>query len=108
MDEFARFARSVPAPLLANMTEFGRSPLVRFDELASLGYKAAIYPLTAFRAAMRRPSRSWRRCREGTQRDLLDRMQSRTELYDLLGYSDWERRDQAYFSAVPKDSEGRS
>ena len=53
VDEFARFAREVPAPLLANMTEFGRSPLIPFDELASLGYRAAIYPLTAFRAAMR-------------------------------------------------------
>ena len=52
-DEFARFAQAVDAPLLANMTEFGRSPLLSFDELAGLGYKAVIYPLTALRAAMR-------------------------------------------------------
>jgi methylisocitrate lyase len=107
VDEFARFARSVTAPLLANMTEFGRSPLIPFDELASLGYKAAIYPLTAFRAAMRAAEQVLETLlAQGTQRDLLDRMQSRTELYDLLGYSDWERRDQAYFTAVPKDGAG--
>jgi methylisocitrate lyase len=106
VDEFARFAREVPAPLLANMTEFGRSPLIPFDELASIGYKAAIYPLTAFRAAMRAAEETLRALREhGTQRDLLDRMQSRAELYDLLGYSGWEQRDQAYFTAGAKDGE---
>ena len=100
VDEFARFAREVPAPLLANMTEFGRSPLIPFDELAALGFRAAIYPLTAFRAAMRAAEETLSALREhGTQRDLLDRMQTRAELYDLLGYSDWEQRDQAYFTA---------
>ena len=108
VDEFARFAREVPAPLLANMTEFGRSPLIPFDELASLGYKAAIYPLTAFRAAMRTAEQVLTILREhGTQSDLLDRMQTRAELYDLLGYSDWERRDQAYFTAGRQDSASR-
>ncbi len=108
VEEFARFAQAVPAPLLANMTEFGRSPLVPFDELASLGYTAAIYPLTAFRAAMRAAEQVLETLLEqGTQRDLLHRMQTRTELYDLLGYSDWERRDQAYFTAAPNDTAGR-
>ena len=107
-DEFARFAREVPAPLLANMTEFGRSPLIPFDELASLGFRAAIYPLTAFRAAMRAAEETLRALREhGTQRDLIDRMQTRAELYDLLGYSDWEERDQAYFTAGAKDTADR-
>jgi methylisocitrate lyase len=107
IDEFARFAREVSSPLLANMTEFGRSPLIPFDELASLGYRAAIYPLTAFRAAMRAAEETLSALREhGTQRDLLDRMQSRAELYDLLGYSDWERRDRAYFTAGAKDAPG--
>ncbi len=54
-DEFARFAREVPAPLLANMTEFGKSPLLDFDALAGLGYRMVLYPLTAFRSALRRP-----------------------------------------------------
>ena len=54
-DEFARFAREVPAPLLANMTEFGKSPLLDFATLAGLGYRLVLYPLTAFRAALRGP-----------------------------------------------------
>jgi methylisocitrate lyase len=99
-EEFAHFAQAVAAPLLANMTEFGRSPLLSFDELACLGYRAVLYPLTAFRAAMRAAEEMLRMLRDcGTQRDRLDAMQSRAELYDLLGYSDWEARDRAYFSS---------
>jgi methylisocitrate lyase len=99
IEEFARFAKEVPAPLLANMTEFGRSPLVRFDELAALGYKAVIYPLTAFRAAMRAAEKALIALRDsGTQQEILEQMQSRAELYGLLGYRDWERRDQIYFT----------
>jgi methylisocitrate lyase len=97
-DEFAQFARAVDAPLLANMTEFGRSPLLDFDELAGLGYRAVIYPLTAFRAAMHAAEGMLATLRRrGTQRDALDSMQSRAELYELLGYRDWEERDRAYF-----------
>jgi methylisocitrate lyase len=104
-EEFARFAREVSAPLLANMTEFGRGPLIPFDDLAAMGYRAAIYPLTAFRAAMRAAEETLRALREhGTQRGMVDRMQTRAELYDLLGYSDWEARDQAYFTAAGEDS----
>lgn len=103
-DEFARFAREVPGPLLANMTEFGRGPLVPFEELAAMGYRIAIYPLTAFRAAMRAAEDVLRAVRDqGTQSRSLDRMQTRAELYDLLGYSDWERRDRAYFSTPAED-----
>jgi methylisocitrate lyase len=100
VDEFARFAQSVAAPLVANMTEFGRSPLLDFNTLASLGYRAVIYPLTAFRAAMRAAEETLQELRAaGTQRRLLDRMQSRDELYRLLDYQDWEARDRDYFSA---------
>ena len=98
-DEFARFAQAVNAPLLANMTEFGRSPLLPFDELAGLGYKAVIYPLTAFRAAMRAAQEVLETLRDkGTQQGLLETMQTRAELYDLLGYNDWEERDRGYFT----------
>jgi methylisocitrate lyase len=99
VDEFARFAQAIPAPKLANMTEFGRSPLLSFNELADLGYQAVLFPLTAFRAAMLAAEQTLTALRDqGTQRHLLDRMQSRAELYELLGYSDWEARDRAYFS----------
>jgi methylisocitrate lyase len=97
-EEFARFAQAVDAPLLANLTEFGRGPLLRFDELSSLGYRAALYPLTAFRAAMKAAEQTLAHLIDhGTQRDLLDQMQTRAELYDLLGYDDWEARDRGYF-----------
>jgi methylisocitrate lyase len=98
LDEFTAFARSVDAPLLANMTEFGRGPLLDFDTLAGLGYRAVLYPLTAFRAAMKAAEDVLLQLRDaGTQRGALDRMQSRAELYDLLGYRDWEARDRSYF-----------
>jgi methylisocitrate lyase len=97
--EFAHFAQAISSPKLANMTEFGRSPLLTFDELADLGYQAVLYPLTAFRVAMRAAEQTLIALRErGTQRDLLDRMQSRAELYDRLDYHGWEARDRAYFS----------
>jgi methylisocitrate lyase len=98
-EQFARFAREIKAPLLANMTEFGRSPLIPFGELGAMGYTAAIYPLSAFRAAMNAASELLACLRDqGTQRGLLEKMQTRAELYDLLGYDEWEARDQAYFT----------
>jgi methylisocitrate lyase len=98
--EFARFAELVPGWKLANMTEFGRSPLLTFDELAGFGYRAVLYPLTALRAAMHAARQTLEALRDcGTQRARLDQMQSRAELYDLLGYRDWEARDRAYFTA---------
>jgi len=106
-DEFARFARAVDAPLLANLTEFGRGPLLSSDELATFGYRAMLYPLTAFRAAMKAAEETLRHLRDhGTQRDLLGRMQTRAELYDLIGYQDWESRDRAYFGEGGRDGRG--
>ena len=97
-DEFARFADEIKAPLVANMTEFGKSPLLSYDELAELGYAAALYPVTLFRVAMKATEAALAvLASEGTQRDLLDLMQTRDELYDLLGYRDFEERDRAYF-----------
>jgi methylisocitrate lyase len=98
-EEFARFADAVRAPLLANMTEFGRSPLMSFHELAGLGYRAVLYPLTAFRAAMRAAETTLQELRVlGTQQGALGRMLTRAELYDLLGYGGYEERDRAYFT----------
>lgn len=87
-EEFARFARELPGvPLIANMTEFGRSPLLSVTELAELGYRAVLFPVTMLRAAMRATETALRELAEqGTQRGFVDRMQTRVELYDLLGY----------------------
>jgi methylisocitrate lyase len=98
VDEFTAFALAVPGPLLANMTEYGRSPNVNFETLASMGYRMVLYPLTAFRVAMRAAQRALAELLEhGHQRDLLPDMLTRAELYDLLNYEDYEQRDRAYF-----------
>lgn len=102
--EFAEFAARVEGPKLANMTEFGRSPLLSVDELGGLGYQATLFPLTAFRAAMRAAEQTLMALRtHGSQRGLTDQMQTRAELYDVLGYTDWETRDRAYFSEGTSD-----
>jgi methylisocitrate lyase len=97
-DEFARFAREVPAVLLANMTEFGRSPLLDVAALGAMGYRLVLFPLTAFRSAMKAAAETLEDLhRAGHQRASVPRMLTRQELYDLLGYTDYEARDRAYF-----------
>jgi methylisocitrate lyase len=85
--EFREFARRVRAPLLANMTEFGRSPLLSARQLGDMGYRMVIFPQTAFRLSMKAAESGLRELRRrGTQRGLLDRMQTRQELYELFEY----------------------
>lgn len=97
-DEFARFADRVKAPLLANMTEFGKGPLIPLADLGAMGYAMALYPLTAFRAAMKAAEDTLRLLKDhGHQRDAVGRMMTRADLYDLLGYTGYEARDRAYF-----------
>jgi methylisocitrate lyase len=101
-DEFERFARAVEAPLVANMTEFGKSPLLSLDDLGDLGYAAVIYPVTLLRIAMKAVEASLAvLANDGTQAEVLDLMQTRQELYDLIDYQDYEERDRAYFSPTP-------
>ncbi len=86
-EEFRDFAKAVDVPLLANMTEFGKSPLLTRDELAELGYRMVIYPQTAFRVSMFATGEMLRDLKKtGTQESWLDRMQTRKELYELLDY----------------------
>ena len=100
--EFEQFARAIDAPLVANMTEFGKSPLLPLDALAEMGYAAVLYPVTLLRTAMKAVEAALAViATEGTQAELLDLMQSRQELYDLLGYSDYEARDREYFAGPP-------
>ncbi len=96
--EFAAFAKAVPAPLLANMTEFGRSPNLDFQTLAGLGYRMVIYPLSAYRAALKAAQTTLLEIKEkGHQRDRLSQLLTRADLYDLLGYTAYEERDRKYF-----------
>jgi len=86
-EEFRDFTKEVEVPLLANMTEFGKSPLLSFDELRELGYRMVIFPQSAFRVSMKSTSEFLRdlKTRE-SQVDWLEKMQTREELYQLLDY----------------------
>jgi methylisocitrate lyase len=100
--EFERFASEIPAPLIANMTEFGKSPLLSVKQLGDLGYRGVLFPVTLFRTAMKGVETALARlAAEGTQASFLDKMQTRAELYDLLGYADFDQRDQRYFGGKP-------
>ena len=97
-EEFARFAREVPTTLLANMTEFGKSQLLDVATLGSLGYRLVLFPLTAFRVAMKAAEETLNEVyRLGTQKGTVPKMLTRAELYDVLGYEGYEARDRAYF-----------
>jgi len=95
-DELARFAEKIKAPLLANMTEFGKTPLLPLAELERMGYRMVIYPQTALRVAFAAIGAMLADLRrEGDQRAWLPRMQTRQELYELLDYDGLEKIDLA-------------
>ena len=89
--QYRQFTESIAAPILANMTEFGQSPLLHVDELRDIGLKMVLYPLSAFRAMSMAALNVYRGIREeGSQKSLLDSMQSRDELYEILDYLKFE------------------
>jgi methylisocitrate lyase len=93
LDEYREFTRAIPVPVLANITEFGRTPLFTVTELSAAGVRLVLYPLSAFRAMSRAALDAYGAIRrEGTQRSMLDRMQTRDQLYEVLGYHDYERK----------------
>ena len=96
--EFREFAKRVDAPLLANMTEFGQTPLFSTQELASAGVAMALYPLSAFRAMNKAAENVFTAIRrDGHQRNVVDTMQTRDELYDRIGYHAFESKlDELY------------
>jgi methylisocitrate lyase len=97
-EEFAAFAKEVPGPLLANMTEFGKSPLLDVRHLADLGYRLVLYPVSALRVALQAVEKFLSELKQhGHQGNSLPKMLTRAELYDLLGYTGYEERDRAYF-----------
>jgi methylisocitrate lyase len=94
-EEFAAFAGAISTPLLANMTEFGRTPYLTVDEFGALGYRLVLFPMTAFRIAMKAVELSLAElAAHGTQRGFLDRMQTRQELYDLVRYEEYAKLDE--------------
>jgi len=103
--EFEAFRKAIPVPLMANMTEFGKSPLLPADRLGDLGYEIVIWPMTAFRIAMKAVEDAFREiAASGTQAGLMDRMQTRARLYEVLGYDAYARFDSGVFGAGRRDS----
>ncbi|MFJ8495393.1 methylisocitrate lyase [Streptomyces sp. NPDC094038] len=96
--EYEAFRKAVDVPLLANLTEFGKTPLLNTRTLENLGYSIALYPVTLLRIAMGAVEDGLRTiAAEGTQESLLPRMQTRSRLYELLGYEAYSAFDSAVF-----------
>ncbi|MCB1773882.1 MAG: methylisocitrate lyase [Gammaproteobacteria bacterium] len=100
LSQYKTFVEAVKVPVLANITEFGSTPLFTTEELASADVSIALYPLSAFRAANAAALKVYQALRgEGTQQGVVDIMQSRMDLYDYLGYHDFEQKLDKLFAA---------
>jgi methylisocitrate lyase len=93
LEMYRKFAAAVRVPILANITEFGATPLYTVEQLRSVDVAMVLYPLSAFRAMNKAALNVYHRIRaDGTQQNVVDTMQTRAELYDYLGYHDYERK----------------
>ncbi|MDA9086197.1 methylisocitrate lyase [Methylophilaceae bacterium] len=93
LDTYKKFTKSFDVPVLANITEFGATPLFSLDELDSVGIAIALYPLSAFRAMNKAALNIYKGLRkEGTQKNLVEQMQTREELYEFLDYHEYEKK----------------
>lgn len=100
---FKRFVDAVKAPVLANITEFGKTPLFTVEELRGAGVAIVLYPLSAFRAMNKAAEKVYETIRrEGTQKNVLGAMQTREELYERIGYHEYERKLDALFAGNKK------
>ena len=100
---YRKFVDAVKVPVLANITEFGKTPLFTVDELRTTGVGIVLYPLSAFRAMNKAAENVYNAIRrDGHQKNVLDTMQTRTELYDYLGYHAFEEKLDALFAAKKK------
>lgn len=93
LEEYRQFTTRVKVPVLANITEFGKTPLFTTQELASVGVRLVLYPLSAFRAMSKAALNVYGAIRrDGTQKAVVDTMQTRVELYEVLGYHEYEQK----------------
>ena len=100
LGQYRKFVDAVKVPVLANITEFGKTPLFTVDELRSAGVSIALYPLSAFRAMNKAALAVYEAVRRsGTQKDVLGTMQTRDELYDFLDYHSYERKLDELFAS---------
>jgi methylisocitrate lyase len=99
LEDYRGFSRSVPVPVLANLTEFGKTPFFTLEELREVGVRLVLYPLSAFRAMSQIATRVYETIRtEGTQKEVVSKMQTRAELYDVLNYYSFEDKLDQLFS----------
>ena len=99
LKEYKEFTDVIKVPVLANITEFGATPMFTTEELASVGISMVLYPLSAFRAMNKAALDVYQDLREkGTQQGTLEIMQTRMELYDMLGYHEYEEKMDSLFS----------
>lgn len=99
---FREFARAVKAPLLANMTEFGKTPVFTAAQFEEMGYRMVIWPASAMRVAAKAQEELYAAIRrDGGTHNMLSRMQTRKELYDVIGYSDYEALDATITRSIP-------
>lgn len=93
LEQYEQFVKAVNVPVLANITEFGATPLFTSEELASVGVKLQLYPLSAFRAMSKAALNVYEHIKEdGHQKNVLDTMQTRMELYDTIAYHEYEQK----------------
>jgi len=103
LETYQKFSTKVNVPVLANITEFGATPLFTTEELKGVGISIVLYPLSAFRAMNKAALKIYEGIREhGTQKDLINEMQTREELYDFLNYHDYEKKLDALFKKESK------
>ncbi len=103
LEDYRAFTSAVPVPVLANITEFGKTPLFTVEELREVGVRLVLYPLSAFRAMSATAIRVYETIRnKGTQREMLAQMQTREELYDVLNYHSFEDKLDQLFSKEKK------
>ncbi len=99
LEQYAEFTKAVKVPVLANITEFGATPLYTTQELAGVGVKLVLYPLSAFRAMCKAAENVYTHLlQDGSQKNVLDTMQTRMELYDTIGYHAYEQKLDALFA----------
>ena len=99
LEQYAEFTKAIKVPVLANITEFGATPLYTTEELAGVGVQLVLYPLSAFRAMCKAAENVYTHIlKDGTQKNVLDTMQTRMELYDTIGYHAFEQKLDALFA----------
>jgi methylisocitrate lyase len=104
LTEYRQFTKAIPVPVLANLTEFGKTPLFTTKELADAGVQLVLYPLSAFRAMSKAALNVYTTLRqEGTQKSVVGTMQTREELYEVLGYHAYEDKLDALFAERSED-----